>query len=232
MADEKIKLPRSSYEEISKIITAYSVINEPASLADLSKSSALPKSVISANNSFLAYIGLITGGNNKSASAYGTELGHALEHDIIDDISSTWSKVVGENDFLSKMVQAVKIRKSMDLDNFVSHIAYSAGESKAKHVLTGARTVVDILKSSSLIQEKDGAITIGKGLSSFTNKDEQDEQQKNEEISEDTPLNYSKLVNLNIELKISANPNELDGLGDKIKNLIKSLTGINNNTTK
>ena len=66
---ETFKLPVSSYEELIKVIQAYSSEKEGTilSLDDLSQSTGMPRTVVSSNNGFLVQIGLITEGNKKAA---------------------------------------------------------------------------------------------------------------------------------------------------------------------
>lgn len=59
------------------------------------------------------------------------------------------------------MRTAVEIRKSMEGSAFEAHIAYSAGEAKSSQVMTGARTVIDILRAAAAVTEKDGQLTPG-----------------------------------------------------------------------
>ncbi|GAG75358.1 unnamed protein product, partial [marine sediment metagenome] len=146
MAEDKVKLPRSSYDELCKIIMAYGRINQPAQLTHIVSVTGMGKTAISANNSFLSTIGVIEGGKYKTATPSGRELATALEHEIPEEISLKWRDIVENNEFLNKMVLAVNIRKSMQVTSFESHIAYSAGETKSKQVMTGARAVIDILR--------------------------------------------------------------------------------------
>jgi hypothetical protein len=80
MTQEKFKLPRSSYEELCKIINAYGGTSNPASLDDIYKSSGVGKTVISANNKFLLAVEIIEGGVKKSATEKGRKLALALIH--------------------------------------------------------------------------------------------------------------------------------------------------------
>ena len=77
MAEDKFKLPRSSYEEICKIIKAYGRLSQPASLDEVAKLCAMNRTAISANNAFLANIEVIEGGQKKSATQKGRDLAQA-----------------------------------------------------------------------------------------------------------------------------------------------------------
>ena len=69
--NEKVKLPRSSYEELCKIIKAYGQLTEPAPLDEISALSTIPRTGVSANNAFLSYAQIIEGGNKKAATSAG-----------------------------------------------------------------------------------------------------------------------------------------------------------------
>ena len=86
MAEEKFKLPRSSYEELCKIIKAYGRLSQASSLDDVAKLCAMNKTAISANNAFLTNVGLIEGGRSKVSTGDGKKLSKALEHELPDEI--------------------------------------------------------------------------------------------------------------------------------------------------
>lgn len=230
MAEDKIKLPRSSYEELCKIIKAYGRLTQPASLDDVSRLCAMGKTVISANNNFLANIGIIDGGKAKSATSKGGGLAKALEHEIPDQIQQSWALVVHENEFLNKMAVAVKIRKTMESSALEAHIAYSAGEAKAGPVMTGARAVVDILRAAGVIREVDGQLVAGEpiGPEMPETPDVRDRPTMIKPlVSSETisPLAVPSAtgVSLIIQIRIDAKPGELEGLGGKIKALLREI---------
>lgn len=230
MSEEKFKLPRSSYEEICKIIRAYGRLTKPASLDEVAKLCAMNKTAISANNAFLTNIELIDVGKAKLATPKGNELAKALEHEIPDQIEENWARVVSENEFLGKMAAAVKIRGKMDSSTLESHIAYSAGEAKSGPVMTGARAVVDILRAAGVVRENEGQL-VARKKDVATNNDaiSSPEYSSNPSIvnseakSINVPISNFPGTMLHIELRINANPSELDGLGEKIRQFLKEL---------
>ncbi|MEW6532465.1 MAG: hypothetical protein AB1473_16660 [Thermodesulfobacteriota bacterium] len=234
MADEKVKLPRSSYEELCKIIIAYGRLTQASSLDQVNALAGVGKTVVSANNSFLTVAGLIEGGKAKSATEHGKQLARALEHNIPDEIRTSWEQVVERNDFLSKMALAVRIRKTIDESTFISHIAYSAGEAKSSYVMTGARTVVDILRASGHITEEDGKLTSRElGADTVAESPRVDERLASTEpgmqvstqlVKTAIPSPHASL-SLSIEVRVDAKPSELDGLGDKLRKIIDALRG-------
>jgi hypothetical protein len=230
MAEDKVKLPRSSYDEVCKIIKAYGRLEKPGNLDQVNSLAGVGKSTVSANNAFLSSIGVIEGGKAKQSTELGRKLAHALEHEIPHEIQAGWRDVVETNEFLRKMALAVRIRKTMEESAFVSHIAYSAGEAKAGYVMTGARAVIDILRASGLVQETDGKLT-------------------STEIPEPAPVGASAgqaavsaplrpmatsapdfqfgvahpAASVNIEVRIDAKPSDLDDLAPRLQSFLRAL---------
>ncbi|MDF1551542.1 MAG: hypothetical protein P1P84_00705 [Deferrisomatales bacterium] len=228
MAEAKFKLPRSSYEEICKIIKAYGRLKDPSSLDDVAKYCAMNKTAISANNAFLANIELIEGGRAKAATMKGRALAKALEHELPDEMQENWLTVVQDNEFLEKMAAAVKIRGRMESSALESHIAYSAGEAKSGPVMTGARAVVDMLRAAGVVREHDGQLVASAGTSASEQSLHSEggalqpsgsSEQVQHEVSRQSAL-PSKGASVHIELRIDAKPSELDGLGEKIRKLM------------
>ena len=217
MAEDKFKLPRSSYDEICKIIKAYGRLTQPASLDEVAKLCAMNKTAISANNAFLGNIELIEGGQKKSATSKGSDLAKALEHELPDQIRESWARVVRDNEFLGKMAAAVKIRGKMDSSTLESHIAYSSGEAKSGPVMTGARAVIDMLRAAGVVREHEGQLI---ATEAKTSPDETTQQ-----IQTIIPRSVDQTTgaSLHIELRIDAKPSELDGLGMKIQQLLREL---------
>lgn len=226
---EKIKLPRCSYKELVKIIIAYGTVNKPSGLNDISSASGIAASFVSANNAFLSNLEIIEGGNKKNITQKGSRLFRALEHNLENEIQQSWTAVINENDFLTKMLQAVKIRKGMEITQLENHIAFSSGEVKSAYVMTGARAVVDILIASGQLKQDGDRLTFQDiGLTENVNAETRVEEIKsitiNQPISTSSSLKDKQYgITLNIDLKINATPTELEGLGKKIKTLIEDL---------
>jgi len=189
------------------------------------------KTAISANNAFLANIELIERGKAKSATPKGSDLAQALEHELPEQIEERWARVVGENEFLEKMAAAVKIRGKMDSSTFESHIAYSAGEAKSPQVMTGARAVIDMLCAAGVVREDEGQLVAS---TSHIRSDEDVQISLDSRASPPTSnsviqttipqaIARSTGASLHIELRIDAKPSELDGLGEKIHQLLLEL---------
>lgn len=251
MAEDTIRLPRSSYEELVKVIRAYGQVPDGAGLNDIAHRSGLNRTTISANNGFLAFLGVIEGGKTKMPTSEGSHLAAALDHEIAEEQERAWRQLVESNDFLMKMVSAVRIRRGMEASSLASHIAYSAGAKKSSTVQTGARAVVDILRASGLVVEKDDRILPGAPTQALSSDDASLRKQGpiasedgvavvNPEaattdhgtgehipdIGTSVPGTPKKTTSVNIEIRIDAKPSEVEGLGKKLRYMLRELEGL------
>ena len=162
---ETFKLPNSSLEEVIKLIKAYSGQKEGVALSldDVSQATGIPRTVVSGNNGFLVQIGIITDGNKKAATEVGRALGRAYISKIDYEVERIWKELIAENDFLNRMVSAVRIRNGMDRTSFINHIVYSSGQKDTKQNRTGANAIVEILKSISMLIDEDGKLSVYEG---------------------------------------------------------------------
>ena len=235
MAEDKFKLPGSSYEELTKIVKSYGQFTAPAGLDEVSKLIGMDKTVISRNAGFLIEMNVLESGQKKSLTSLGKELAQALEHEMPEEIRKGWKRIIEDSDFSTKLVSAIKIRNGMDENTLQSHIAYSAGQPKKPQFMTGAKTLIDILKASELVKESDGKYVVAKPA------DEDESLQSNQMIknaeavnirsnSVSTPVAVSSTViqkkagadvKININVSVECSVDELDDLGDKIRNIIK-----------
>ena len=234
MPDEKFKLPNSSYEEITKIIKGYGYFKEPSSLDDVSKLLGMDKTVISRNVGFLVELDILEPGSKKSMTLVGRELAHSLEHEMPDEIRTCWQKIVSENEFISKLVTAIKIRNGMDENTLQSHIAYSAGQPKKPQFMTGARTIIDVLRAAELIKERDGkfiVFSVEDGTSPYSRESLKEITFETNRSKVNQPLQLApKLdgisatqVRVNINISINCVPDDLGDIGKKLKLLIKNI---------
>lgn len=227
---ETFKLPVSSLEEIIKIIQAYANEKEGVmlSLDDITQSTGIPRTAVSGNNGFLVQIGLITEGNKKSATDIGRSLGRAYISKINYELERIWKEIIAENDFLNRMVSAVRIRNGMDRTNFLNHIIYSSGQKDTTKNRTGANAVIEILKSVNVINEVDGKLTVTEIMEA--EESEQIVTDETIDTSQTTRPNPHTVTNIQTEQPITININincsvsEMDELTDKIQKLIKGLS--------
>lgn len=231
---EGFPLPVSSYRELVKIIQGYGRVGSDASLADVAQVTAMGETVISGNNKFLLAVGIIQGGKRKTITPIGGELAKALEHELPDQIPIKWRAVADANDFLQKVIAAVRIRKGMDESTLESHIAYTAGQPKTPVVSTGAGAVVDILRAAELLTEDSGNLV----ATTPTARTIPVTVQQSLSISDPMAMSESVQVShqgvptkglgrvdvqLRIEITVQCAPNDLDSLGAKLRKVIQDL---------
>lgn len=227
---ETFKLPSSSFEEVIKLIKAYSGEKEGVALSldDVSQATGTPRTVVSGNNGFLVQIGIITDGNKKAATEIGRTLGRAYISRIDYEVERIWKELVAENDFLNRMVSAVRIRNGMDRTSFINHIVYSSGQKDTKQNRTGANAIVEILKSVSILTDEDGKLSV------FENSVQEERTLNNNNIQEVKEIKEEKKVliphvvstsagSIQININISCNVGELDELSEKLGKLLTTL---------
>ena len=244
MPDETFKLPQSSYEELAKIIRAYGHFTEPTDLGAISQASALHSTVVSRNNGFLLGVGVLEGGQKKVLTSLGRQLAHALDHDIEEEIAARWREVILSNEFLQKIISAIRIRRGMEPSSLQSHIAYSAGLNKTSGVMTGTRTVIDVMMLAGVLREIDGKLQVGAiepGGSPTPPSSEDVESSRQERVvgsvlvpsSSHAPSGFPRSrfasheqgseVTIRIEVRIQCTPAEVDGLGVKLRELLDDI---------
>lgn len=239
MADEVFKLPGSSYSEIAKIIRAYGHAHDEATLDDVASRAAVDKTFVSRNNGFLISLGILFGGKKKSLTPEGRELSTALDHELIEKIQEAWRNLVEENEFLKKIVSAVRIRNGMDPSQLRAHIAYTAGVPKKPIAMTGSNAIIDILRQSGMLTEKDGKI-IAETLSISSSKEMHLVSMANADSIEAAMLavrspehaggvDYPGKGGHRISIQINVNcvAGDLPDLAKNIKDLLSSLQNIN-----
>jgi hypothetical protein len=221
-------LPISSYRELTRVIGAYGKAPENSVPADVGRVIGINESIVSANNGFLKAVGVIQGGRKKTITSAGKTLAAAYEYDRQPEIASTWRSLVEANDFLQKIIAAVRIRKGMDESSLDAHVAYSAGQPKTPRALTGAGTVVEILKVAGVLREDSGNLVAAPESAPSTEIVEQ-RLVLGESIHQDmSPSNVILSpttrapggVSLSIEVRVQCTPAELDGLGHKLRRVL------------
>lgn len=235
MPDDKFKLPLSSYDELVKFIKAYSHVTKPTELGEISRLTGVGVPNISKNVGFFVATGILEGGKKKMPTLAGQQLGHALEHDMPDAIRKSWRHIVEEDEFLTKLLTAVRIRNGMDSQTLEAHIAYSAGQPKKRQFMTGARTVIDILKAAELIVEVDGKYLLkdpGDVPGAHADSPAQNETLREPQMISQPPrppialpVDTSQRVQINIQININCTPDDIPELGTQVKALIQEIAG-------
>jgi hypothetical protein len=230
MADQGFALPNSSYKELIKIIQGYGRVPENSVPADIGKVTGINETIISSNNAFLKGIGIIQGGKKKTTTQVGKSLAAAYDYEREAEVGGIWRSIVETNDFLQKVVAAVRIRKGMDESSLQAHVAYSAGQPKSPRVLTGAGTVVEILKVAGLLRDEAGNLVAAPEalqpqeiveqrliLNDATHHD----LNSANVIIPSVTWQSTPAVRLNIDVRVQCNPEQLEGLGEKLRKLLQ-----------
>ena len=236
MPEETFRLPKSSYEELVKVIKAYGATDKEVSLPELKQTSGMHESIISSNNPFLGSMGIIEGLKLKKTTPRGRALAIALQHDIPNEISGHWREIVLSSEFLRKMVTAVSIRGGMEYSALQSHIAYSLEEPRKSNVMAGAGAVIEILKIAGLLADDDGKLTAKDSPSSFSSLPSKDsDERKGKErtdifvVDDRGASGGSRTVQVNtpsrisVQIQIQCSANELDDLAPRLRTLLKEL---------
>ena len=108
---EMYKLPGSSYEELIKIIKAYSLGKSgvAVSLDELVQATGMSKTVISRNNGFLVQVKLISEGNKKAPTDLCKQMGKAYELNMNEQVQNYWNQIIDNDEFLTRMLSAIQI---------------------------------------------------------------------------------------------------------------------------
>ncbi len=227
MADN-FKLPGSSYEELTKIIKAYASGKEgqPQTLDAIAQSTGMDRTVVSRNNGFLMQMELLSEGNKKTPTLECFSLGRAYSLRIQEEVERTWKSLIEDNEFLTRMISAIKIRNGMDRTALINHILYSAGSTTGS-AKVGANTIIEIFKAANLVTEEDGKIkTVTE--TTINEKPKSEGQILDEEKAQVPVLSTTKHISstgsiVNININIDASVNEIEELSEKIKLLLESI---------
>ena len=112
---EQYKLPGSSYEEVIKIIKAYSSgkNGQTMSLDMVAQAAGMDKTIVSRNNGFLIQCGFISEGNQKAATELGIQLARAYNLKMDAEVSRIWKECIESSEFLTRMLSAIRIRGNL-----------------------------------------------------------------------------------------------------------------------
>jgi hypothetical protein len=238
LAEDRFPLPTSSYKEVSKIIQAYGQLKKPGSLTEVSKLSTVGRTVVSANNKFLTALGVVAGGKAKMPTDIGLELAHALQLDMTDEVVKSWRRVLVGNEFIEKVLSAVRIRKGMERSALQVHVVFTAGHPRNKVVMTGAATVIDILMAAQLLIDSEGKLIAADGHVTLEGKGEATSTGSAEltlEPSRATPPTLVTSVSgvpIQIQIQLQCTPDQLDDLGPRLRRLLDELSTSAQTTTK
>lgn len=165
--------------------------------------------------------------NLQQSYHYKVEVG--LFDDFTEDIRSVLFTGIKRGVFsTARMLSAVRIRNGMDRSSFINHIIYSSGLKDTKESRAGAGALIEIFKSVGVLLEVDGKLTVPDDSSctkpSATSNSVPVEQLHPEIVAQQThPATISTGNSIVINININCTPADLDGLGDKISQLLHEL---------
>ncbi|QYJ16533.1 hypothetical protein Rxycam_02366 [Rubrobacter xylanophilus DSM 9941] len=222
MAEGGFRLPGCSYEELVNIIIAYGTRDSAASPGDVGKLNAVHQSSASRTNGFLVEIGVLTGERERLVTRRGRELALALARKDAEGIRRSWRAMVSSSEFLQNVVSAVKLREGMLYPTLQAYVAHAAGQPRNKPVMTGAGTVIEILKAAGLLREE------APGQLTATLEDgfgEDSEEEPTREPVGEVTLEAGSGPSLNIHLHIRCAAEDLDEVVPRLKELLRELRG-------
>lgn len=234
MPQEEFRLPGASYDKLGEIIVAYGEQDGPVSTAEVADVIDAHPTQISRNNGFLLAAGIIEGGKAKGPTEKGKELANALHWEAEKDVQRLWRQLLRGNEFIEKILSAVKVRKGMERSNLESHIAYTSGRKKTSKVMTGAATVVEILLKAGFLEEKNGQLMVAGQLGPSEEESEPKESAPEapprerrgaEPVTRRIAAETLEGSPVAIQLQIQCSPDDLDDLAPKLKSFLEELAG-------
>ncbi|BBL80832.1 hypothetical protein RxyAA322_26860 [Rubrobacter xylanophilus] len=224
MAEGGFRLPGCSYEELANIIIAYGTRDSAASPGDVGKLNAVHQSSASRTNGFLVEIGVLTGERERLVTRRGRELALALARKDAEGIRRSWRALVSSSEFLQNVVSAVKLREGMLYPTLQAYVAHAAGQPRNKPVMTGAGTVIEILKAAGLLREEaPGQLTATLEEEGEEASGEPGEPAKREPA--EVTLEAGAGPSLSIHLHIRCAAEDLDEVVPRLKELLRELRG-------
>jgi hypothetical protein len=242
LTEERFPLPASSYKELSKVIQAYGQLKKAGSLTEVSKLATVGATIVSANNRFLVATGVIAGGKAKMPTEPGAELAHALQLDMTDQVVKSWRRVLIGNEFIEKVLSAVRIRRGMERSALQTHVVFTAGHPRNKTVMTGAATVIDILMAAQLLIDSEGKLVAadvqlpleGKSEGTSTVTADLTLEDRGPGVTHQKSPSFATSVRgvpLQIQIQLQCTPDQLDDLGPRLRRLLDELSTSAETTT-
>lgn len=232
MSEEDFRLPQSSYEFLAQIIAAYGEFDRPASTAEVADLINTHRTQVSRNNAFLMSVGIVESGKKKTPTEHGRELARAIHWEREADIQRLWRQLLKGNDFIEKILTAVKVRRGMERSNLESHIAYTAGETKTNKVLTGASTLVDILLTAGFVEEQNGKLVVsGQGAEEAEADEAHAKRPERENLSRwisrgDVQVERkTRVADVVLQIQVQCKPEDLEDLAPQLRKLMDELSG-------
>jgi hypothetical protein len=172
-------------------------------------------------------LAFISEGNKKSLTQLGSDLGRAYSLNMNEEITRIWRNAIEADEFLNRMLSAIRIRNGLEKTEFVNHILYSSGSSANNNNRTGANTIIEIYKVAQLVAEDDGKITPLEARKEDAEIRKTDTTPGSDIPSEIVSMPVHTIaksrMNISIHINLNVTLEDFDVLPQKIKALINSL---------
>ncbi len=246
MAEEGFRLPGSGYGELVNIIVAYGTRDGASNPGDVGKLDPAHQASATRNNAFLTGIGVLRGGDKKLVTDRGRALARSLWRGTPDEARRQWREIVSTNEFLQNVVSAVKLRNGMTRHALLAYIANAARVPRNKPTMSGAASVVEILKASGLLREDEGRLVANFGEPPVPDdfpeelSDEPDggfgtPVSPAEDPPPEAPAEVSESVSVDaaqgpdtrvvIQVQVRCTADEVEELGPRLRKLLDDLSG-------
>lgn len=164
MSEVSFHLPMAGYETLVRIIAGYLHAGanvEPVSVSSVADLIAMKGPNISSNNKFFVSTEILErAGKGYRLTSEGARLARVLDYCSEDaedtaapEVQSAWEMIVEKHDFLQRVTTAVRVRGNMETEAFARHIALTSGVPNKPRYMTGARTIITILKKANRLTE-------------------------------------------------------------------------------
>lgn len=239
LAEEGFRLPGSVYEELVNIIVAYGTRDEASNPGDVGKLDPVHRASVSRNNDFLTRIGVLQGGQHRLVTRRGRALALALWHRDGEAIRRCWREIIAQEEFLQNVISAVKLRDGMPRSSLLAYIAHCARVPRNKPTMTGASTIVDILKTAGLLYEEAGELSANLDDEIVEAADghlEPPASVLEEPAQMELSISTGKEISgsgvqpgidtaVTIQIQVRCTADDVENLGPKLKALIRELSG-------
>ena len=234
MTDERFPLPGSSYPIVVKIVQAYGGLRAPSGPQEVGRLIGTDPTTVSRNNKFLVAVGLVEGADKKGPTEAGRRLARALDHDMATEIVAGWQDVLAGNEFVTKLLSAVRIRKGMDRSSLQTHVAFTAGQPRKAPAMKGAGTVIDVLLAAEMLRDIDGKLIVTAIGHEGTPSRVEATLPATQDVADSgtapptaspTPQPGVQGVPVQIQIQIQVAAKELDDLAPRLRRILEELNG-------
>ncbi len=161
-------IPKTSFEVINKIIIAYylSQSEDGVTIKEVVYNTGYVESQISKSNKFLIELKVLVKENNKfKLTIDGFNYAEHLRNNQKDESNSILFDLIREYPGIKLVTNFVEVHSSVSLDELVKRIEeVSNSDTNIADHRTGINCLIELLKESGVLKQKDNQIKIGERL--------------------------------------------------------------------